>query len=340
MMEHIVVSDENSNPNRSEPVSKGAKETKQFSRTGSYVSGIINEWEHLHRQRDPTRDETNLMWKQSKTIDASSSETRSIGDLVVVPSVLYMNEITHFKIPQTEEFEALNAYLASSVFAKRATKFDYLRIGIYNSKPVTPPPLRLIALVTRDPKEAKTFWLAMQVKPEYGYEKQNPELFCGRTKIALFSHSKTGKEDLKYVDREWNIQIYEEKEAPVEVPIIAIPEEEIVFFQPVEEEETAAAIADKTDLEEVLSLEEEKGVGIAEEEYDGGEGKDAEGENFVENLMSVVGPEISEADVMEESLPPHILQPEETKEDSEGASFVLLQEEQKKQAPKKSPLKA
>jgi hypothetical protein len=339
MMEHNVVSDENSNPNRSESAPKGSKETKHFIRTGSYVSGIINEWEHLHRQSDPSRDETNLMWKQSKCIDASSSETRSIGDLAVVPSVLYMNEITHFKIPQTEEFQALNAYLSSSVFAKRATKFDYLRIGIYNSKPVTPPPLRVIALVTRDAKEANTFWLAVQVKPEYGHEKQNPELFCGRTKIALFSHSKTGKEDLKYVDREWNIQVYEEKEVPVELPIIAISEEEIVSFpepapevQPIKEEETAAAAvigADKLDSEEVHSPEEEKADGIAQEENDGGEGKDAEGEEFLENLMSIVGPEISEADVMEESLPPHILQPEETKEDSEEL----------KPAPKKNTLK-
>jgi hypothetical protein len=289
------------------------------------------------------RDETNLMWKQSKCIDVSSSETRSIGDLAVVPSVLYMNEITHFKL------EALNAYLASSVFAKTATKFDYLRIGIYNSKPVTSPPLRLIALVTRDPNEARTFWLAMQVKPEYGYEKQNPELFCGRTKIALFSHSKTGKEDLKYVDREWNIQVCEEKEAPVEVAIIAISEEEIASFeelvpevQPIEEEETAAAavvVADKTDLEEVNSPEEEKENGIAAEEYGGGEGKDTERENFLENLMAVVGPEISEADVMEESLPPHIFLPEKTNGDSEGASFLPLQEEQKK-VPKKNTLKA
>jgi len=175
------------------------------------VSQLVSGWEQVHKQNDPRRNETNEIWRECKNLDSpiNDGSVKSIGDLAADPPTLYLDEITHFKIPLTEEYKELHSYL-NALFSSRATKFDYLRVGIYGSKHVKAP-LRVIALVS-PAREGNTYWLSVQVKAEdAGYEHHHipAEQMCGLRKIAFFSHSKSPNEDKKFMDREWNIIQYD-----------------------------------------------------------------------------------------------------------------------------------
>jgi len=175
------------------------------------VSQLVSGWEQVHKQSDPRRSETNDVWRECKNLDSpiNDGSVKSIGDLTADPPTLYLDEITHFKIPLTEEYNELNSYL-NALFSSKATKFDYLRVGIYGSKN-SKAPLRVVALVS-PAREGNTFWLSVAVKAEgVGYDHHHlpAEQMCGLRKIAFFSHTKTPNEDKKFIDLEWNIIQYD-----------------------------------------------------------------------------------------------------------------------------------
>jgi hypothetical protein len=177
------------------------------------VSQLVSDWEHVHKQTDPSRDETYYVWKHCKNLDSpyNDGSVKTIGDLTADPPTLYLDEITHFKIPRNhEDFNELNSYL-NALFSARATKFDYLRVGIYSSK-TSQSPIRVTALVS-PARERNTFWLSIHVKAEdVGYDHHHhvpAEKMIGLRKIALFSHTKTPNDDKKFMDREWNIIQYD-----------------------------------------------------------------------------------------------------------------------------------
>jgi hypothetical protein len=176
------------------------------------VSQLVSDWEHVHKQSDPSRDETYYVWKHCKNLDSpyNDGSVKTIGDLTADPPTLYLDEITHFKIPRNhEDFNALNSYL-NALFSAKATKFDYLRVGIYSSK-TSQAPVRLTALVS-PARERNTFWLSIHVKAEdvtHDHHHVPAEKIIGLRKIALFSHTKTPNEDKKFMDREWNIIQYD-----------------------------------------------------------------------------------------------------------------------------------